>query len=92
MTNTERRGACIRLTEELLLEMLDFKGGHIVNIRLGDRIGEVDLYLLHHDLPVLSTGAMYETVQPIYTSTYGEDGGLIELERTDPPKTEATDD
>ena len=82
----ELHGAIITLDFNLLLEMLDFKGGHIHRISTDIGLPYCKVLIEHPDLPQLELNAEASIICPSYTKYFGEDGGLIRVERKDPPK------
>ena len=85
----ELHGAVIRLDLKLLLEMLDFKGGDIRRVYTDDgyiHSNFCSILIEHPDLPVVPLGQMAVPITPSYTKYFGDNGGLIRIERTDPPK------
>ena len=85
----ELHGALIQLDFKLLLEMLDFKGGDIRRVYTDDGYfnpTHCNILIEHPDLPVVPPAEMARPITPSYTKYFGEDGGLIRVERTDPPK------
>ncbi len=85
----ELHGAVIQLDHKLLLEMLDFKGGEIRRIYTDDAYfipNHCNILIEHPDLPVVPPAEMARPITPAYTKYFGENGGLISIERTNPPK------
>lgn len=87
MTN----GARIQINCHTLLKMLDFEGGTIHSTELNYKYGQLSLFIEHPDLPELVKEYAVPEVTPIYTAQYGEDGSIISIQRTDPPKLSRTD-
>ncbi len=82
-------GAVIQLDLKLLLEMLDFKGGEIHRIYTDDAYfvpHHCNILIEHPDLPVVPRAEMASLIMPSYTKYFGDNGGLIRIERTDPSK------
>ena len=75
--------AIVQISEEMILEWLDFKGGTIRSLQFGIRHGVLEVVIEHPDMPQARDGQMYRTVHPIYTRT---DGCPPTIERSDPPK------
>ncbi len=74
----------ITISEELLLQMLDFKGGQILDSRKDWPSGSVDFVIAHPDMPETPDNERARDVNPVYTQT--DLGGIIRVERTEPPK------
>ena len=86
MADEERHVARIITSGKLLLKILDFEGGIIWDIKPANEFGDVAILVEHPDLPLTKVYEQIPEVRPIYEATYGEDGTLIKVERTDPPK------
>ena len=85
----ELHGAMIKINLDVLLEMLDFKGGRIHKIYTDDECFDPDYFnvlIEHPDLPVVSAAEKAPPITPLYTKYFGDNGGLIKIERSDPPK------
>ena len=82
----EKHIGMITISEELLLKLLDFDGGAIRNVRLGWTVGEVELLIEHPDMPIIGQGMTPLPITPLYSRTYGDNGCLIRIERSSPPK------
>lgn len=79
------RQAIIRVVEEVFLEQLDFKGGHIVDARVSfEKPGEVELSIIHPDLPEVPRGCHLTTITPVYRT----ETKVVNIERIEPPKRE----
>jgi len=78
------------ISSELLLNLLDFQGGAITNISpsrfIGVGIDEINLVIEHPDMPEVKEDGTIEQVCPMLTVHYGDNEGIIRLERTHPPK------
>jgi hypothetical protein len=70
--------------------MLDFEGGVIWQVGIDD-FGTVELLLEHPDLPKVKIGSPIERVLVSYTTTYGDNGIILHIERTSPPKKHCTE-
>ncbi len=89
MMSKELHGAVIQLDFKLLLEMLDFKGGDIRRVYTDDvyfHPSFCNVLIEHPDLPVVPLDETAPPITPSYTKYFGDNGGLIRVERTDPPK------
>lgn len=89
-----KHGAVIKFNSDTFLKMLDFEGGVIHSIKLEEPYlppEYIEILLEHPDLPEVKVGALVEGIKPIYQSTYGDNGGLIRVERTYPEKGIARD-
>jgi hypothetical protein len=79
----------IEITPELLLEILDFKGGTIWGIKLDEDYTPpryIKIALEHPDLPEVKESDFISNITPIMQITYGDNGVPLRIERTDPPK------
>ena len=81
---TIRHAARIPIDSRLLLKILDFEGGFVWNTEVKD--GRLYLTVEHPDLPEVREYEQLPEITPAYTTTYGDDGSLLKIERTDPPK------
>ena len=82
-------GALIRIDQKMLLKMLDFEGGEIRGVRLQSEYlvsPDIEVALIHPDLPEIRAGQIAITICPTFTRTYAEHGGLVKVERTHPAK------
>ncbi len=82
-----RRIGRITITEEMLLRMLDFEGGQILDSRKEWASNGVDFVIAHPDLPEVAENRRAPDVPLKYSQT--DHGGVITIERTNPPKTDA---
>ncbi len=85
----ENHGAIIQVDIKTFLKMLDFKDGIIHNIKKNDEVwqpGILEMVLEHPDLPLVRDGDYLQKITPTYLMRQGENGVIIEIERTDPPK------
>lgn len=86
-----RHGAKIRIDKKLLAEILDFEGATIHKVFEPDEyLNPTYFYVIveHPDLPAVPQNETLPVVTPIMQSYYDEDGGLLKIERIDPPKKE----
>ena len=74
----------IMISEELLLRMLDFRDGEIVDTRKEWVSGSIDFVIRHPDMPETTPNERVKDVSPTYTQT--DHGGVITIQRTNPPK------
>jgi len=87
----ETNAAIIKIDAKTLLKILDFEGGTIHRAYMPKELWqpkEVWITLEHPDLPEVSRGDILIRIVPIYATTYGDNGGIIKVERVDPPKKE----
>jgi len=87
----ERHGAIIKVDIKTLLKMLGFKDGIIHNIKINDEIwqpGILEMVLEHPDLPLVRDGDYLQKITPVYLMRQGENGVIIEIQRTHPQKQE----
>jgi len=80
-------GAIIKVSPELLLDWLQFKGGKLHKADVEGFFGELNLYIEHPDLPLIIGGAPPGVVQPTYQRFCDSKGNLISIERIEPPRT-----
>ena len=79
-----RNLAVIRISEEILLDWLDFSGGRIIGASMEtDHHGEVNLIVEHRDLPSVNRHQQVLHIVPSYKI---HSGGTFEREY--PPKTQ----
>lgn len=76
----------IIISEELLNEILDFKGATIKYIGVDAIDKTISILLTHPDLPEISETGLIPVIKTVYSATYGENGVVTKLERTNPPK------
>ena len=74
------------ISEEFLLDWLDFKGGKIRNVFMdNDKLGVVALIIEHPDMPEV-VGDYVDIVNPAYTKETDNDGHLVKVYRSYPMK------
>ena len=78
--------AIIQITDQIILDWLDFHGGHIMHIEGSYEHGAcIRVTITHPDLPDVGPGESLQVVTPLYTRTEDSTGHFI-VERSDPPK------
>ena len=79
-----RRIGRITITEEMLLRMLDFEGGRILDSRKEWVSEGVDFIIAHADMPNTPDNQRAADVPITYSQT--DLGGVITIHRQRPPK------
>ena len=80
------RAARIQITEQCLLTWFQFPEGRIWAMQWDEDYRRFECVIEHPDLPEVEQGKAIQVVLPAYTSHFGDDGNLVAIERTDPPK------
>ena len=62
----------VKLHSALLLQLLDFKGGKLVDANYDSDCDTVDLVIDHPDMPIMGEGDCVTTVCPVYTQKKGK--------------------
>ena len=75
--------AILQITPELLLELLQFKDGEIIDARVNnwDRSGYIELIIEHIELPEVKEGDCLTKISPSYTTTYSSTGAILDIKR-----------
>jgi len=84
-----RHVAIVTISNELLLNMLDFKGGIVHRVFMDDDFLEptsFNVVIEHPDLPEVPINERLPHIKPIMQYHYGQDSTLLKVERIDPPK------
>ncbi len=76
----------ITISEKLLLQMLDFEGGEILDSRKEWVSGGVEFVIAHPDMPSVLDNERAKDVCPTYSQT--DHGGVITIKRESPSKTD----
>lgn len=74
-----RHLAWIRVSEDVLLDWLQFRQGHI--LRADQKDWDISFLIEHPDLPECEEDKPIAEVTPIYTYTYGTSGELLAVVR-----------
>ena len=85
-----RHAAKVKIKKSLLLQMLDFNGGNLRRVVDEYNILEPDCIVLvieHPALPAVDEAEELPCVQPVYQTYWAKQGGIIKVERIEPPKT-----
>jgi hypothetical protein len=77
------RKGIVRISEKLLLDWLQYSGGHIVGARVDPFAGGgfVELAIEHSEMPEVDGGAIAPFITPIFRHTFDKNGHLIEVVR-----------
>ena len=89
MSKQARHVARICIDNTILLDILDFKGGKVLDIyqdREYYRPNEFYITLEHPDLGKVYPGGMIPIVIPTFKAEYGPNGVIIRIDRIDPIK------
>ena len=86
-----RHEAIIQISKGLLAKMLDFEGATIHEVYEPDEyfVNGAPYFCVvmeHPDFPGVSIDEAMPVVKIAFQAHYGEDGSLLRVERTDPPK------
>ena len=79
----------VKVSNELLCEILDFKGGKIWAVRM-DIWGAPEFLIEHLDMPETIEGQTIASVNVALQTHYAKKGGIIKIERINPPKQEVS--
>ncbi len=77
----------IQIDSKALGRILDFEDAVIWSARV-DRFNVLEILIEHPDLPEVIEWKEIPILQIAHTATYGDNGVLLKLERTDPKKGE----
>jgi len=83
-----RHAAIISISNQFLLNMLDFKGGIIHRVFMDDEFlapTSFNMVVEHPDLDEIPDHERLPYITPIMESNFGEDGSLLSVHRTNPP-------
>lgn len=85
--SNKTNAAIIRVSSELLIEFLQFKGGTLHRICQNAAQWRPDEFMVvveHPDLPEVEEGYTLMEIKPVYLRVYDETGHLLELTRISP--------
>ena len=71
----------ITISEDFLLDLLHFQGGHIRSVGFYPEHGLVRLQVEHPDMPEVGEGEAIPEVLPEYVKKYGENGQVLSVTR-----------
>ena len=71
----------VTISEDLLLDLLHFQGGHIRSVGFYPEHGLLRLQVEHPDMPEVGAGEAIPEVLPEYVKNYGENGQVLSITR-----------
>jgi len=83
------RGGRILISEQVLLDWLQFKEGRLWGVQWNEDGRVLELAIEHPDMPEVERGAPLQAIYPGYTSLFSEDGTLVRIERISPKAEDA---
>ena len=82
-----RHVAIVCINTNLLLDMLQFKGGVVHDVRFNPdywKPGQIELVLEHPDLPIVEDGSPLIHVDPIYEVKVNKHNRIVDMTRLEP--------
>jgi len=73
--------AIIRISPELIIGWLQYDGGVLLDARVNQDVGYLELIIQHEDFPRTEIGSPVTILTPSYRSNYGDNGCLMSVTR-----------